>query len=358
MPESSDRTQTLTRYLRRRRRPTANPPFALDCPAGHTVRGVRLSRSQRVPCPECGRTVFVFPASPFPPPSPPAPSRAERKAAKTRARLPRVRVRLRRSRRTAVAKLRRGAFRLVPPRRWFTLRRLVPLGVLLLLAFTVVMTARSKHRGSLRNDFETSFEQGIDALEQGDFEAAAEQLGAAAQAVSRLGLSPDESHGAVHAAREAALCRDLSPSRLDQIARQAAEDTALRGRESWERSFGTLYEGQSIVFDGLVFPKTFPDRVRYDLDFLLVQDGRRFELDARDLALLIELAPPSPQRVVFGARLAAVEPSSSADRWQIGLAPDSGVLFTRPELLKQLGWKIDDELKSVVEAQRKWVEDN
>jgi len=41
-------------------------PFAVTCPAGHVVRGLRQRRHQVVSCAVCGVDVFVLPRSPFP----------------------------------------------------------------------------------------------------------------------------------------------------------------------------------------------------------------------------------------------------------------------------------------------------
>src|SRR5260370_35341897 len=50
------------------RRRLHSVPFEVACACGHILRGQRQRTHQVIPCPACGRSVFIFPSSPLPPP--------------------------------------------------------------------------------------------------------------------------------------------------------------------------------------------------------------------------------------------------------------------------------------------------
>ena len=347
-----ERAQSM---FRRSRNSPAPQPQAYEslCPAGHSVRGSRATRYQAVECPECRSVVFVLPLSPLPPlEAPPLPQpipvrrRRRRRGARWRVRL-----------KAAHRRLSDGLRTLKPPPRWLARERLIVLAVLLVLVGTGAVLLTRHRRGNLRATLHAQLALGRASLDRGEFEAAAQQLRLARDAAESLGPEATGAIAALQAAREADVLADLAVARLDSIAREALAAWQSGNRDDWLAEFRVLYEGKAFLFDGLVTPKPLADRTGYQFDLVLFEGDRRFEVDVSSLELLRRLDLSGPQRLVFGARLVAVEPTIvEPSRWMFRLRPDSGVLVARWEVFEPLGWEVDEELTALIESQRAWAD--
>ena len=151
--------------------------------------------------------------------------------------------------------------------------------------------------------------------------------------------------------RQAALLADLLSESLGDILRLATE---VRDEEEWQAQFQKRYRGQAVIFD---------DVVRRDsagscsLAVLEIRDprGESAHIVLDDLNLIRGLPLDQPQRLLFGARLAAVvrEPPGI---WTIRFVPDSGVLLTSEVIAGTCcPQPLDAELRDLLHQQAQWV---
>lgn len=347
-----ERAQTLFRRSRDKIPPEPEP-FELFCEAGHSVRGHRWTHYQAAECPECSKGVFVLPLSPLPPPVAPVVPEPAPKRPKHRRRGLRLGVRAKYFGRRVLGRF--ESWR--PPRRWFARERLVVAALLMVLGITgAVLLTRSQRERAL-TVLQQQLGLGRASLERGEFAKAATELKEAKKAALRLGPGVAGATEALQAAREANLLANLATSRLDEIAREARTAAEANKLDEWASQVRVLYEGKSYLFDGVIMPRDSTDGTPYQFDFFLFEGDYRFEVDVASLDLLPRLELTEPQRLVFGARLVAVEPSAiDARRWMFRLGPESGVLLSRAEPLQQLGWTVDEDLVSVLQRQQVWAE--
>ena len=346
------RAQTLFRPSRDKVPPEPEP-FELICEAGHSVRGHRWTNYQAAECPECGKQVFVLPLSPLPPPAAPVVRKLAPKRPRRRRRGLRLGVRAKYFGRRVLGRIES----LRPPRRWFARERLIIAAILIVLGITgVVLLARSQRARALAV-LQQQLGQGRASLERGEFAKAATELKEAEKAALRLGPGAADATEALQAACEANLLANLATSRLDEIAREARTAAESNELDEWASQVRVLYEGKSYLFDGVIVPRDSTDDTPYQFEFVLFEGDYRFEVDVSSLDLLHRLDLTEPQRLVFGARFVAVEPSIiDSRRWMFRLHPQSGVLLSRSEPLRQLGWTVDEDLVSVLQKQQVWAE--
>jgi hypothetical protein len=196
---------------------------------------------------------------------------------------------------------------------------------------------------------------GREALEQGKFRLAAEELKAAEAIQSRFptALPAAERKQLRHLRRQADLFCDLLPVPIEEVLRQAADRSELDDRE-WQAEFAARFQGKSVIFDdeirhegaGVYRLTTYPFTVR----------GRPAQVALGDLHILRTLPLDRPQRVILGARLDSVrlEPGGT---WVVHLVPDSAVLLTDLEPLRFCYPLPPDELREVLARQATWVTD-
>jgi hypothetical protein len=122
--------------------------------------------------------------------------------------------------------------------------------------------------------------------------------------------------------RQAELLADLMPESLGEVVGHAA---GVQEKE-WQADFRYRYRGKAVVLDLEVHAGADG---RYEHDWLLRARDEPARLELGGLELLRRLPLDRPQRLLFGARLAAVrrEPGRG---WVVRLEPDSGVLITDP----------------------------
>src|SRR5205085_4725819 len=110
-----------------------------------------------------------------------------------------------------------------------------------------------------------------------------------------------------------------------------------------------------VAFDMLV-SRDNASHLRYERH--LGPDLPKLELDA--LGELDRLPLRQEQRVIFGAKLAAIQrdrsrPVDDAKRWTVAFDPDSFVLITDAKVVKAMGLVPDEETPAVLERQRGWL---
>ncbi len=122
--------------------------------------------------------------------------------------------------------------------------------------------------------------------------------------------------------------------------------------KEWQADFQFRYRGKAIIFDLEVHAG--PDgRYRHDWQ-LRARDEPAF-LELSDLELLRHLPLERPQRLLFGARLAAVhrEPGRG---WVVRLEAESGVLITDPGAAVNCFLSPQDaEVQMLLQRQAEWV---
>jgi hypothetical protein len=298
-------------------------PYSLECACGATVAGNRRTTAQVRVCPVCKQKLFILGQSPLPRP-------------------------------TSDDSLPAGNFsshaRLS--------RFIVILGtsvVVLIAACTVVWLVLRSHQspGSARESAVKHRQTAEDAWNSSDYATAAREF------ERTIRICQDEGAG------DAAEIRDLTqkfkqadliahrlPERLDDLLSikwKNIDDADLqtlfarRGRETavafdvvvWRRRAGQLMGERHLG----------PELPRMDL-------GSLPDLDALPLR--------QKQRVIFGARLAALErdrarPIDDPERWLLSFEPDSFVLLTDPAIVKFMGLAMDDETPAVLERQWGWL---
>jgi hypothetical protein len=301
---------------------------------GQTVAGLRQARFQMVPCPSCRGELFVLPASPLPKVAG-APEKA-------------------------VAPGVSALSHRVSMRRLYVL---AALGVLVLAGAVVLFTLWT---GSLKptsaehalpdrpqDVVSPRWEKAQQLLGRGEFHQALAEAGAALRLHKDRpeGLAAAEERTWTQLHREAALLADLAGEALEEILRHAAS----LPQAEWEATFRRRFLGHAVIFDTEVV-RTAQGAYRHGWRVFL--PGQEARLDLAGLKLLDTLPLEAPQRLVFGARLAAAR-REPPGQWVITLEPDSGVLLTNAEAAAlccpALGLP---EARVILRRQRTWVMQN
>lgn len=312
---------------------TANPPveyYHLDCPCGSTVEGERQPHGQVVHCPQCGRAMQVFPASPLPfagrvPKEEPPPVRSP-------------------------AGPRRLRFWLLPGLAAAgTLALVVGLTVWLLHRPGGAPVASEQTEEQAREQFASFLAHAKRSAGEGAYHSASREL---SEALRLCDLFPQLSPASVVKLRgelwQTKLLADLSGESLQEIVRHAIG----LGDAEWKIIFEERYANKAVVFDVRIDPNTggVPR-----IDYVLEAADTAVELDTGSLDLWQHLPLRQPTRCLFGARLADV--TRDGGRWAVRFRPGSGVLFTDPDLLGGLSFAVDDELRGVLRRQSEWAAD-
>ncbi len=299
-------------------------PYEVVCGCGRSVRGERERRHQVVPCPGCGRALFVLPRSPWP--AEDAPAVAGRAS----------------SWRWPIVAGRASAAAIVA-------------GFLIALPYL----ARGRGESGARQTEPTLTggailareAEGKKALGEGNFDLALRELDAAVGLRDQQPnlLSPEQHRRLNQLQREADLLDRLSPVLLEDVCRQAA---AARDADNWKGRFDKSYRGKTILFDAEVgLQAGRPAFLFYTVE---VGKDETARVALEDLALLRDLPLVPPQRLLFGARLASCS-REARGAWVIRFQPDSTVLLT-DEGAATICCPAPG-LAEVLARQRRWVKD-
>jgi hypothetical protein len=294
--------------------------YQLLCQCGRAIAGARQRRHQVVPCPACGRAVFVLPRSAYAP--------AEGVPAR-------------------------------PPRRWWRGPLLAGAGcvALLLLAFVLVlprlMRPRQTQKSEEEFDLSGQVEKGRRQMGQGKFRLARRTLD---DAVRRRDRDPAALSAAQHRElnqlhRQADLLGRLLNVTLAEVVRHAQ---LSRDAEEWALRFED-FRGRSVIFDDAV-GRDDRDRPVLAHDVVEVKD-ERVRMALEDLAVMHDLPLEARPRLVFGARLAGCEREPGGG-WVVRFERESGVLLTDHDAVAAaLTQPPDEGLKLVLARQQRWLDE-
>ncbi len=214
---------------------------------------------------------------------------------------------------------------------------LVALGVVMVLGGTVAWTMVQNQRRNAPILVEQGREEGIPALNQGDFDRAHRILSRAAEAVEALKGQIRGADEVRQAAREASIFVDLIPDRLEAILDQRARSS---DESEWQQLFDRSYKGRAILISAQVTATPADAAGRYELNYRILSEGplapREARIDFEGFRLFEVSEPQVGWQIQFGARLAAVE--SEPNGWRFRLQPNSGVTITHQEAIQSLGW--------------------
>ncbi|WP_068418715.1 hypothetical protein [Planctomyces sp. SH-PL62] len=219
--------------------------------------------------------------------------------------------------------------------------------VALLVVGTVVYRVWSTRRQGLPQVAALGRDEGIPALEAGDFDKAYQLLAPAKQAVEALGGEVEGADRIRQAADEASLYVGLAAAGLEELLDEAARTNP----KSWASRFDDQHRGRGVLFDSRI--RSTPDgpEGRYEIDYVVLptEDAGSFRaggsrpersarIDFRDFELFALAKPQVGDHVVFGARLAAIEFDAGSNAWVVRLEPRSGLFVQFHEALASLGW--------------------
>jgi hypothetical protein len=232
----------------------------------------------------------------------------------------------------------------------------------LLVILTVAWRFRQTRRQAYPLMVEEGRQQGIPALDEGNFDKAYQLLSAAKTAVEALGGAVEDADEIKKAAEEAEVFNNLCSHTLEQILTEAGRTHP----DSWPSRFEALYKGQYFVFDTRIWATPDPGKnSAYEIEYVVLPDGettsfrrgrlaepeRRGRIDLTGFQLFEQPPRHVGDRVIFGAKLASFERAKNADEWLIRLEPKSGVYITHTKALEILGWPGASEPESQPEGQ-------
>jgi hypothetical protein len=312
----------------------AHAPYEVTCACGQVARGARLPVHQVIRCTRCGDELFVLPLS----------------------RLPAVQTSAGRRRLPKAASRALARWRL-----WALPALAAVLTVLVLVAayhFLVAPHVAPRAAGDLAQRGVKAAGHAVAAFDRlvaahtqmgrGNFRLALDEL-RAARALRELPAWPRALRlELAQLQRQAELLADLMVESLSEVVTHAA---AVQEKE-WQADFQYRYRGKAVVFDLEV--RAGPDG-RYEHDWLLRARDEPARLELSDLELLRRLPLDRPQRLLFGARLAAVrrEPGRG---WVVRLDSESAVLITDAGAAVACFLSPEEpEVRDLLERQAEWV---
>jgi hypothetical protein len=235
------------------------------------------------------------------------------------------------------------------------LRRGSRVGLMVVLVTLLVVAAVSWRYWRQRLDefpliAERAREQGIPALDAGDFDKAHQLLAAGRKAVDALDGAVGGAEEIREAAAEAAVYVNLCDTSLEDMLAEARRTT---DPDAWKSKFDMVYKGRAYVFDATITatPKDGASGA-YEIDYLVCPPGETSQfggsgvsrpdsfaqIDLSGFELFESLARPSlGDSVKFGAELAAFRFDGDRNQWVVQLAPKSGVFLMHPKALEALG---------------------
>ncbi len=188
--------------------------------------------------------------------------------------------------------------------------------ILIAVPLFVVVTMWLRYRTSRLQAYplivEEGLQQGIPALEEGNFVKAYHLLSEAKTAVNALGGAVEEAAVITKAADEAEVFNNLCTHTLEQILAEAGRTPP----DTWPSRFDALYKGQYFVFDTRIRAEPVAgEKSGYELEYVVLPDGatssfRRDRLAEPDQFARIDLTGfelfEQPRRqvgdqVIFGA---------------------------------------------------------
>jgi hypothetical protein len=194
-------------------------------------------------------------------------------------------------------------------------------------------------------DWRARVDSARQALASGAYQLASQELRAARDQAGDQ--TPADRRKVAQMLRQAELLADLPEVSLPEALRRIGPP-----RPGWADEFARRLRGRAIVFDA---------EVRRDasgsvqIDYPLFAGDKPVRLNLDPLKVLQRLPLAAPQRLFFGARVAEAKPDALG-QWVVSPDPDSGVLFTEPDILTGTSVPADAALIEVMRRQAEWVE--
>jgi hypothetical protein len=303
---------------------SAPAPFAISCSCGRAVHGLRQQLHQVLPCPGCGRRLFVLPQDCWVGPTAPPAALGRRL----------VRVGL------LAGLIALGSTAAVyVGLRPFLARPAATGGP--------IADAAADPASQLRR----LTDDGRRALREGNFRRARRLLNEARLLGARnpAALPAAEGPHLEQLARQADLLADLLRVPLEEILRQGQR---LRDEEEWQAQFAD-YRGRSVLFDDTVRADS---RGRPTLAvYRVAAGGVTARLALEDLTLWQAVPADIPWRMLLGARLAGCGREAGGG-WVFHFERDSGVLLTdRGAAAACCPVPLEPELEEVLRRQARWL---
>ncbi len=187
------------------------------------------------------------------------------------------------------------------------------------------------------------------AAAEGAYLRAERAFGSALEIQRRLGnSSTGEQRRLLRLHRQSSLLADLLAESPAAIVRHSVGMSDA----DWQDVFRQRYAGRSMVLDDTISRNAAG---QYQYSFRIVVLNNEARIDLSRLKALHDLPLLQPQRMLLGLRLESVRREAPGG-WTILPDPDSGVLFTDPELLTGLSIPVDAELREVLKRQLTWLE--
>lgn len=230
----------------------------------------------------------------------------------------------------------------------------------LLVVGAIGWRAWRHRREQLPRVVERGREEGIPALEEGDFDRAYQLLSAARDAVNSLGGAVNGADEIREAADEADLFVNLCPEKLEDLLARAGRSD----RDAWNSEFATLYKGSSCLFDTTI-TSTPAEGGGYEIAYIVFPPGEasrfadgglalpdryaRVDLEGFELFEQANLALNA--HVTFGAKIQSLDYDAAKKHWVIRLDPKSGRIIRHHKALEASGWP-SPEAAQVPEEER------
>ncbi|MDX2036043.1 MAG: hypothetical protein SFX72_05280 [Isosphaeraceae bacterium] len=233
-------------------------------------------------------------------------------------------------------------------RLWRNRNPLIALAVVLAVSSAVGVRLWREKLLELPKIYAKGKDEGLAALDRGDFALAKELLREAARAARLLGgdFDDDKLSAVLHGAEEAAIFADLASSTLEEIVEKRAR---AKSPEEWRSDFEASYRGQSIIL--ITHVTAVPDPARpgsyYDTDYRIAYGGGQVPAGRGRVALdgfqLVESTRPKiGDLLAFGARIESVDLDDGTGEWVIRLEPSSGVFIQHTDALRAVAGVADD----------------
>jgi len=339
----------------------------MECECGAVIRGERASTSQRVVCTACRREQFVLPRNPRPLPPSVAAESAIETTAQSHSRQAWVTTKGIRDHWRAVTGLASDRLaRLLPPRHWFSVPRLLLAPVVVLLGLTLSVYWSRGRREMALAEFDSATAAGRSALDRGDFVQAVERFGAAERAATQLGRDDAAARSAAQWHKEARLWTRLAPDSPDALLAGGPpidEQAEATLHQRFERDF----VGRTVVIDGWLSRPSEADwqpaadadgrrtpRTPLELQWAIVGEGCQLELSLAGVTSFDWVRPGESRRAVFGVELAGLKRAGrDLRRWELLVEPKSSTFLTMIGPLRHHGWLIDESLEALLVEQGK-----
>ncbi|QDU40182.1 hypothetical protein Mal4_45370 [Maioricimonas rarisocia] len=349
-------------------------PFVLTCECGLEHNGLRRARHQRIICKTCGASLFVLPKDAYPLPAARKPKKKRKKKRGARGRqnadttsqqvgqlliaLPSVvggGVRSAGSR--MLLSLRQTLSGYVAAfRNFWTPFRLVILGVVIMIGFTLAMVARSRALDAAREVVRVAGDAGVAALDSGDIAKAREQFADAAAALDQLGRDDPEAERIRQRWRETTAMTRLLPQDLYALIEDGDHAAAAGIEDEWEEEFRSRHSGKWIVLELPVAHDVENDRYRAPYSLPVGTEGRVVTIDV-DVPVMSKLTfGDAPRTVIMAAPLRSCSLMSDRRSWTLTLQPERAFLWTHLDTYEEVGFGFDDwqpreRVRQILESQ-------